>query len=316
MVVPLRTAFFGTPGFAVPALEALLGSPHQVCGVVTQPDRPSGRGRKVQVSPVKAVATARGLPVLQPERLDETTVAETLRAWRLDVGVVVAYGKLIQQSLLDVPRLGMVNVHASLLPRYRGASPVHRAVIDGAPVTGVSIMRVTRELDAGAVFATAERPIGPDETSEAVERDLATLGARLLVGVLDQLAAGTATEQPQDERLATYAPRLSKADGLIDWMLPAVAIHNRIRGLYPWPHAYSFLGGHRLVLLRTRPEADGHDAKPGTVLEASKDTLTVATGHGGRLGVEALQLDGRRPMTAREYLAGHPVAPGARFAGS
>ena len=314
MVTPLRTAFFGTPAFAVPTLEALLASPHEVCVVLTQPDRPSGRGGTVRPSPVKALAIARGVPVLQPERLRAPAVAEALADWRLDVGVVAAYGKLIPPQLLAIPRLGVLNVHASLLPKYRGASPVHRAVMGGEAVTGVTIMRVIEQLDSGATFAQATRSIGPDETSDAVERDLARLGASLLIVVLDRLVAGRASEEPQDDRLATFAPRLTKADGLIDWTRSAEAIHNHVRGLHPWPHAYSWLEGRRLVLLRTRPDGDTGGPEPGTVLEASKDVLDVATGR-GRLRVLSLQPEGRRPMSAREFLAGHQVEPGARFGG-
>jgi methionyl-tRNA formyltransferase len=314
MVTPLRAVFFGTPKFAVPTLEALVASSHTVCGVITQPDRPRGRGRKIYPSPVKAAAEAHEIPVLQPVRLSESPIAEALRAWQIDVGVVAAYGKLIPEILLDLPRLGMINVHASLLPRHRGASPVHHAIIGGDAVTGVTIMRVARDLDAGATFARAEREIASDETTEEVERDLATLGARLLVDVLDSLASGTTIETPQDDRHATYAPRLTKADGVIDWTLPAQAIHNRVRGLHTWPHAYSAIEGRRVVLLRTRAMPGGGHELPGTVVEPSRASLTVATGHGGRLAIDIVQLDGRRPMTVRDFLAGHPIAPGARFA--
>ncbi len=311
----LRTALLGTPTFAVSTLEAMLASSHEVVGVITQPDRPSGRGRLVHPTPVKAAALAHDLPILQPERLRPPEVAQAVDAWNLDVGVVAAYGKIIPSGLLALPRLGMINVHASLLPRYRGAAPVHRAVIDGETVTGVTIMRVVPELDAGPALARAERPIGPHETSEEVERDLAASGADLLIRVLEQLAAGTAVEQPQDDAHATYAPRLTKADGLVDWSLSSSAIHNRVRGLYPWPHAYTFLDGRRLVLLRTHVEADGHDGEPGTVIEVAPGRWVVTTGHGGRVGIDRLQPEGRRAMSARAFFAGHPVTHGARFTG-
>jgi methionyl-tRNA formyltransferase len=315
MVDPLRIVFLGTPQFAVPTLEALLASRHPVCGVTTQPDRPRGRGQKVSHSPVKAIAVKGGLPLLQPRRLGDPEVAATLQAWEPDLGVVAAYGRLIPEALLSLPRLGMINVHASLLPKYRGAAPVQRAVIDGARETGVTIMRVEQMLDAGPMLAKVARPIGPDDTSDAVERDLAQMGARLLVDVVDQIAAGTEQEEPQDFMMASYAARMTKDEGLIDWSLPASYIHNRVRGLYPWPHAYTYLGSTRLILLKTRVESETADAAPGTIVEISRDTLHVATGHRERIAVDRIQLEGGRPLQTREFLAGHQVASGARFSG-
>jgi methionyl-tRNA formyltransferase len=207
----------------------------------------------------------------------------------------------------------MINVHASLLPKYRGAAPVHRAVIDGATVTGVTIMRVVKALDAGPMFAKVTRAIGPDETSDIVERDLAELGAPLLVDVVEQIAAGTAREEPQDDMLSTYASRLTKEEGVIDWSLPATYIHNRVRGLYPWPHASTHLDGARVIILTTHVEDGGGDALPGTIVSVSRDALHVATGHKGRIAIQRLQPEGKRPMTVREYLAGRPIAPGTRL---
>jgi len=209
MVAPLRIVFLGTPQFAVPTLQALIASRHQVCGVVTQPDRARGRGQRVSYAPVKTVAVERGLPLLQPGQLRDPEVDATLRTWRIDLGVVAAYGKIIPNALLALPRLGMINVHASLLPRYRGAAPVHRAVINGECETGVTIMRVERRLDAGPMFATSVRPIGPDDTSDAVERDLSQMGATLLVNVADQIAAGTSQEVAQDEPSPFQSPMQS-----------------------------------------------------------------------------------------------------------
>lgn len=315
MVDSLRIVFFGTPDFAVPTLRRLLASHHRVCGVVTQPDRPRGRGHHVSESPVKALAREHGLPVLQPDRLRDPAVAATLREWQPDLGVVAAYGKIIPEDLLGLPRFGMINVHASLLPKYRGAAPVHRAVIDGERETGVTIMRVEKMLDAGPMFAKVSRPIGRDESSDIVERDLAEMGADLLITVVDQIAAGTAREELQDFMMCSYAPRLTKEEGLIDWALPASFIHNRVRGLYPWPHAYTYLDGARLIVLKAQIEPEATDAFPGTVVDVTSDAIHVATGHGGRLGIYRLQAEGRRPMDAREFLAGHRVARGARFGG-
>jgi methionyl-tRNA formyltransferase len=267
----------------------------------------------VSDSPIKALAVERGLPLFQPERLKDPAVATTLREWRPDLGVVAAYGKLIPEDILSLPRLGMINVHASLLPKYRGAAPVQRAVIDGERDTGVTIMRVEKMLDAGAMLARAVRPIGPDDTSDAVERDLAQMGAGLLLDVVEQMAAGTEQQELQDFMMCSYAPRLTKDEGLIDWSLPASYIHNRVRGLYPWPHAYTYLDGERLILLKTRIEREPADAPPGTIVDTSSEAIHVATGHGERIAIEQLQPEGRRPMAAREFLAGHRLAPGMRF---
>lgn len=315
MVDPLRIVFFGTPQFAVPTLQTLLASRHQVCGVVTQPDRPRGRGQQVSDSPVKALAVQHGLPLLQPERLKDPAVAAALREWRPDLGVVAAYGRLLPEEILVLPRLGMINVHASLLPKYRGAAPVQRAVIDGERETGVTIMRIEKMLDAGAMLAKAVLPIGPDATSDVVERDLARMGAGLLLEVVEQMAAGTEQQELQDFMMCSYAPRLTKDEGLIDWSLPASYIHNRVRGLYPWPHAYTYLDGERLILLKTRIDSEPADAPPGTIVDTSREAIHVATGHGERIAIEQLQPEGRRPMATREFLAGHRVQPGARFTG-
>jgi len=313
MVTRLRVAFFGTPAFAVPTLRQLLASSHEVCGVVTQPDRPRGRGQRVTDAPVKALAVERGLPVLQPDRLKEPTVAEAISQWRPDLGVVAAYGRILPSSLLDVPRLGMINVHASLLPRYRGAAPVHRAVMAGDAETGVTIMRVVPELDAGAMLASVTRPIGVDDTADVVEHDLAEHGAVLLVRIVDALAAGPVAERPQDSSEATYAPRLTKAEGLIDWTLPARQIHDRVRGLYPWPHAYSYLAGERLIVLASRVDDAAADAPPGAIIEGSQDAIHIAAGGRTRLVITRLQPEGRRAMEAREFLAGHAIPAGSRF---
>jgi methionyl-tRNA formyltransferase len=305
--------FFGTPQFAVPTLEQLLASRHEIRGVVTQPDRPRGRGQKVADSPVKAAALSHRLPLLQPERLRDPHVAEMLAGWTPDLGVVAAYGKLLPGELLRLPRFGMINVHASLLPKYRGAAPVHRAVIDGEAQTGVTIMQMVEALDAGDMLARVARPIRPDETSDVVERDLADLGARLLVETLDRVEAGTATAEPQDEGASTYAPRLTKEEGLVDWTLSATRIHDRVRGLYPWPHAYGYLDGARLILLKTHVVDDRTSAEPGKVVDVTRDAIQVATGHGGVIGIDELQAEGKRPMRTRDFLAGRPLQPGGRL---
>jgi len=324
-VSALRIVFFGTPAFAVPTLDALLASaPHTVAGVVTQPDRPRGRGQKTSEAPVKARAVEARVPILQPERMKDPAFLDALAAWRADLGVVAAYGRILTDAILATPRLGIINVHGSLLPRWRGAAPVHRAIIAGDQETGITIMRVVQALDAGAMMAKASRAIGADETSEEVERDLAAIGAPLLVDVVNEIADGTATETPQDERLVTYAHRLTKDDGIIDWSWPASRIHNLIRGLHPWPHAFSFVHGKRVIVRRSAasalnttdlpnlPDLPHPSYPPGTVLEAGGDRLVVATGDGS-LRVVEIQAEGKRPMTARDFLAGHRLASGDRF---
>jgi methionyl-tRNA formyltransferase len=309
---PLRIVFFGTPEFAVPTLDALLASQHTVVGAVCQPDRPRGRGHKLSIGAVKARALSAGVPVLQPERLKDEQSLASLGALAADLGVVAAYGKILTDAVLALPRLGMINVHGSLLPRYRGAAPVHRAIIAGERETGITIMRVVKALDAGPMMATAHRPIGVDETSDDVERDLARTGAGLLVSVVDQLANGAVRETPQDDAAATYAHRLTKEDSRFEWDWPAARIHNLIRGLHPWPHAETFLHGRRLILLRSAAIDEPGDAPPGSVLEARSGELVVAAGS-GRVRLLELQAEGKRPMQAREFLAGHRVSPGDRF---
>jgi methionyl-tRNA formyltransferase len=312
----LRIGFFGTPAFAAPSLEALIRSPHHVVAVVTRPDRPSGRGLRLVEPPVKAIARAHGIPVLQPEQIKATSFLEEIARFSPDLGVVVAYGRILPGELLRIPSLGMINVHASLLPKFRGAAPVQRAIMAGERETGVTIMRVVRELDAGPMLSVEARPIGADETSADVERDLAVLGAGLLLRSIDDLAANRASETPQDDSLATYAPRITREDGLIDWRRSAAAIHNLVRGLHPWPHAFSYLDGPRYLIHRTMVASDtqaAHRTAPGTVLEARGERLRVAAGEDTVLDIVDIQPEGRRPMPVRAFLAGHHLQPGSRF---
>ena len=309
---PLRVVFFGTPSFAVPTLDALLSSRHAVIAVVTQPDRPRGRGQRTTASPVKERAVAAGVTVLQPQIVKTHEFAAALSALNADIAIVAAYGQILTEQLLAAPRLGMINVHASLLPRYRGAAPIHRSVIAGDSSTGVTIMRMVRALDAGAMIATEHAEIGEDDTSVDLEDRLARLGAGLLVRTLDDIAAGRAHETPQDDSAATYAPRLSKDDSRVDWSRNAFEIHNLIRGLHPWPHAVTFASGARLILHQSHPTGRTSTDPPGTILEAAADRLTIATGDGA-LDLLEIQVEGKRPMHIREFLTGHPLTPGTRL---
>jgi methionyl-tRNA formyltransferase len=337
----VRIVFFGTPAFAVPSLEALIASSHDVVAVVSQPDRPSGRGQHMHPTPTKLVAQVRDIPLIQPAKIRDEVFLQQIRDLKSDLGVVVAFGRILPDALIAIPRLGMINVHASILPRYRGAAPIHRAVLAGDAETGVTIMRVATELDAGPTFATARVPTPPDATSGDMERTLAHLGAGLLLPVVDDLAAGRAVETPQDASRATHAPKITKAEGAIDWTEPAAVIHNKVRGLQPWPLAWTHLAGERLVLRRTanlgvrspfghpagvtspiRPSGETGSVRgrngdlipePGTVVRAHGDELIVACGGGTALRVIEIQPEGRRTMTAREFLVGRGAVEGARF---
>jgi methionyl-tRNA formyltransferase len=316
-MTPLRIIFFGSPGFAVPTLREVHACGHGVVAAVTQPDKPRGRGQRTSAGPLKTFAQGLGLLVLQPDRVKDDSFLAHVASLAPDLGVVAAYGKILPASLLGIPRLGMINVHASLLPRWRGASPVHRAVMAGDAETGVSIMRMVQALDAGGVFAAASRPIGANETSEEVERDLAETGGRLILPVIQGLAAGTAIETPQDESGVTYAPRLTREEGLVAWGKPAATIHNQVRGLHPWPHAFTSLDGARVILLRSSAPLGGEagpvDAAPGEIVHIDRDGIVVAAGGGSLLRLLQLQAEGRRPVTAREFAVGVRLRSGVRF---
>ncbi len=314
----LRVAFFGTPSFAVPTLEHLVNSRHSVVGVITQPDKPRGRGQRVTDGPVKALAVSMQLPILQPNRLARDQFEAAFSALGADIGVVAAYGKILPDWLLAAPRLGLINVHASLLPKYRGASPIHRAVMNGDAETGVTIMRVVSALDAGPMIARVAVPIAIDDTTTIVETTLAIRGAEALIATLDALEAGTAVETPQDASLATYAPKLSKAEGIVDWSKPAASIHNLIRGLWPWPHAFTFLAGTRYILHRSRLSGiPPLDAVQGTIIRASAtEGLHVACGEGTSIELLDLQVEGKRVVSAREALAANAFNAGTRFTSS
>jgi methionyl-tRNA formyltransferase len=308
---PLRIAFFGTPEFAVPTLAGLLASRHRVVGVITQPDRPRGRGHQISASPVKLLAMTRGVPVLQPEKMRDEAFLAALRLLDADLGVVAAYGRILTDAILAIPRLGMINVHASMLPRWRGAAPIHRAIMAGDHETGITIMRIVRELDAGPMLAALREPIGPDQTTGDLEAALATRGAELLVATTDRLAEGPVPEEPQPAAGVTYADRITKDDAPMFWWRPAGELHNQVRALNPWPLAFTHLDGKRLLVVRTEVGVDAAPAGalPGTVLVAQADRLVIAAGH-GTLRLMSVKPEGRRAMDAREFLAGHKVASG------
>ena len=263
----MRIIFLGTPAFAVPTLERILEAGHSVPLVVTQPDRPKGRGQLLSASPVKEAALRAGLPVFQPERVRRPEAVARLAGIPVDAMVVVGYGQIIPQSIIDMPRHGIINVHASLLPKYRGAAPIQWAIANGDAVSGVTTMRIDAGLDTGDMLLRAETAIGPDETAIELGARLAAMGADLLVETLSRIEAGALIPEKQDPAQATYAPILKKEDGWIDWHLPALAIHNRVRGLLPWPGAHTKFRGQTLQIWKARPGAGGAGAgKPGSLL--------------------------------------------------
>jgi methionyl-tRNA formyltransferase len=309
MVTGVRVLFFGTPRFAVTTLERIIASPHTVVGVVTQPDRPRGRGQLYSASPVKEVALRHHVPVFQPTTLKDVDWQHEIRALGADIGVVVAYGRILPQTLLDIPPMGLINVHASLLPRWRGAAPIHRAVLAGDALTGVTIMRVVLALDAGPMIATVETEISATDTSETLELRLADAGAALLVETLGRMAVGPVPEIPQDESRVTYAERLQRAESTINWTRPAAAIDRQIRGLQPWPLAVARIADRAVALLHSAVVSADTPASPGTIVRATGDDLHVACG-AGVLAITQVKPEGRRPMPARAFLNGAAIHAG------
>jgi methionyl-tRNA formyltransferase len=324
-----RIVFMGSPDFALPALRRLLESGHQVVAVYTQPDRPAGRGRGLQAPPAKTLALDHGVPVFQPAKVSTPETVEELERLAPDLIVIAAYGQILKQSVLDVPRRGVLNVHASLLPRHRGAAPVAAAILAGDEEAGVSIMQTELALDAGPVLAQRQVPIAPKATAGTLTDRLAEEGADLLMEVLPAWLDGSLVPAPQDSSKATYAPMLRKEDGRIDWALPAEDVWRRVRAFTPWPGAFTYLDGRPLRLLETWPlagpmgVADGDRLPAGTVVQwpsgentpseaAGQPGFAVVTG-GGLLGIVRVQLAGRRALTAAEFLRGQRDLVGKRL---
>jgi methionyl-tRNA formyltransferase len=301
VTAPLRIAFFGTPEFAVPSLRALLAGSDPVVGAVCQPDRPAGRGQRLTPPPVKQVALAAKVPVLQPEKLRPPEFLKALRAWTPDLIVVAAYGRILPKTVLDLPRLGCINVHGSLLPKYRGAAPIQWAILRGEVVTGITIMQMNEHLDAGDILLQRETRIGEDETYGELQMRLADVGAQALMEAIAQLHAGTLRAQPQCAEEVTLAPMITKENGRIDWTQPAVVIARMVRAFNPWPSAFSSLDGKLLKIHRAHVRGASASA-PGSVVQAQGD-LAVATG-AGTLILDELQLEGRKRLSAAEFSRG------------
>ncbi|MGE5126987.1 MAG: methionyl-tRNA formyltransferase [Betaproteobacteria bacterium] len=311
----MRVVFMGSGAFAVPSLEALLDAGHDVAALVTQPDREKGRGQDLSAPPTKAVATGRGVPVLQFRRVREPEAQEALRALRPELQVVVAFGQILPRSVIELAPLGTVNVHASLLPRYRGAAPIQWAIARGEVETGVTTMQIDEGLDTGPTLLQRRLGIGPEETAAELEPRLARLGAELLLETLRGLAGGTLAARPQDHARATLAPILKKEDGRIDWSQPARAIAWRVRGFFPWPGSFTLHDGRLLKLLRVRlqdasPGSIEGGPAPGEILSVSADGVTVTCGAGSRLQVLEVQPESRRAMPASAWAAGARLRPG------
>lgn len=310
----LKIVFAGTPEFAARHLAALLASRHQVVCVYTQPDRPAGRGKKLSASPVKALAAMTGTPIAQPPTLKSAEAQSLLAEWRADLMVVVAYGLLLPQAVLDIPRLGCINVHASLLPRWRGAAPIQRAMEAGDDETGITIMQMDAGLDTGAMLSRSRCGIYPSDCASDLHDRLLHLGPPALLTALDQLARGQIEATPQDEAEATYAAKLSKDEARVDWSLPAAILDRRIRAFNPFPVAWTSMDDERLRLLNSRPVTETHADQPGTLLTRG-DRLLVACGDNSVLELVELQLPGGRALSAREVMNGfgHRFAPGRQL---
>ncbi|MCD8369634.1 MAG: methionyl-tRNA formyltransferase [Clostridiales bacterium] len=311
----MRIVFMGTPDFSVPTLKSLLDSRHQVIAVVTQPDKPKGRGRAVAMSPVKECALEHGIPVYQPVRARDATFIREMEALAPDVMVVIAFGQILSQDLLDVPRYGCVNIHASLLPKYRGASPIQWAVLNGDEETGVTTMQMAAGMDTGDILETVTVRLDPKETGGSLFDRLSQLGGNLILSTLERMEQGTIVPQPQNDAEATYVKKIPKTMGEIDWSSDASSIERLVRGLNPWPSAYTHVGGKMLKIWEADvlPEdASANIVEPGKVLEASGSSLLVAAGR-GVLKITSLQLEGKKRMDTAAFLRGYSLKTGDRM---
>jgi methionyl-tRNA formyltransferase len=309
----MRLVFMGTPDFAATSLDALLKSDDSVVGVITQPDRPKGRGQVLTPSPVKLLAQREQIPLLQPLKMKDPEFLQALAEWKPDLIVVAAFGRILPPAILSLPPLGCINVHGSLLPKYRGAGPIQWAIINGETETGITTMLMDEGMDTGAMLLQKAIPIIADDTAGTLSPRLAEIGGKLLVETIIQLKNGTLVPRPQDSSHATLAPLLKKEDGVIDWALPATALANRVRGLAPWPGAYTTAaGGERWTIWRTLVLPGPVTKPPGVVIAITTEAIHVATGE-GVLAVMELQPANSRRMAVSQFLSGHPVAVGLQL---
>lgn len=309
----MRIVFMGTPDFSVPTLESLVNSRHEVVAVVTQPDKPKGRGKEIHMTPVKETALRYQIPVYQPQKAREASFVEEIRSLNPDVMVVIAFGQILSKELLEVPKYGCVNIHASLLPKYRGAAPIQWAVINGDKETGITTMMMDVEMDTGDMLEKKVITLDEKETGGSLFDRLSLLGGDLILSTLDHLEEGTLVPEKQDHEKATYVKKISKSMGDIDWTMDAEVIERLIRGLNPWPSAYTRLNGKMLKIWQAKViESNREGAEPGQILEASGDTLSVQTGN-GILSIEELQLEGKKRMDTAAFLRGFPVETGFKM---
>lgn len=309
----MRILFMGTPDFAVASLSALLEAGHDICGVFTQPDKPKNRGMKLQASPVKEFALAHDIPVFQPLKMRDGEAMGYIQERKPELIVVAAYGRILPGDILDYPPCGCINVHSSLLPKFRGAAPINWAILNGDKTTGVTIMHMAPALDAGDIILQRETAIGPDETAPELFQRLAELGGGLLVEAVEQIAKGEATRTPQLEADATYAPMLGRELSPMDWSKDGQTLHDQVRGLLPWPCATAEFGGVRCKVFSTAVLDGTTDLAPGTVAEAGKDGIVMACGGGTLLRVKELQPDGKKRMAAADFLRGRSLTAGERL---
>ncbi len=309
----MKVIFMGTPDFAVETLEAVIKAGHEVALVVTQPDKPKGRGNAMQASPVKECALAHGIEVYQPKKIREQECVDYLAGFGADIFVVAAFGQILSQALLDMPKYGCINVHASLLPKYRGAAPIQWAVINGEQTTGVTIQQMDIGIDTGDIIAQEELALAADETGGSLFDKLAAVGASLCVKAMEQIASGTATRTPQDESAATHTSMIRKDFGHIDWNKSAREIERLIRGLNPWPSAYTHLDGKTLKIWKATVKGSESGEKPGCIVDVTKDAILVQTGE-GVLQLDEIQLEGKKRMACDAFLRGYHIEKGGYFA--
>ncbi len=307
-----RIIFMGTPDFSVPALQGLIDGPDQVVAVVSQPDRPKGRGKKLSPTPVKVVAEAANIPVLQPTKIKTPEFEAELRSHRPDLLIVAAYGRILPENILNLPPLGCINIHGSLLPRHRGAAPIQWAILAGDKEAGVTIMEMDKGMDTGAMLMSVATPVAEDETAGSLFTKLSDLGGTALLKALTLLHQDKLSPIAQDHRLATEAPPLTKADGAIDWSRPASELHYFIRGMDPWPTAYSFLNGKRFRFFAPKLSAVASKQPPGSIIEANANGLLLATGDGTLL-VHEIQPEGKKRMSVQAYLCGQSLERSQQF---
>lgn len=306
----MRIVFMGTPDFSVGPLDSLVEAGHEIAACVTQPDKPKGRGKEVQMTPVKERALELGIPVYQPVRVRDQEFLDILQRIAPEVIVVVAFGQIVPKALLEIPKYGCINIHASLLPKYRGAAPIQWAIIDGERETGITTMMMDEGLDTGDMLEKAVVEIGPEETGGSLHDKLREAGGRLIVSTLEKLEAGTLTRTKQTDEGTCYAKKLTKTLGDIDWTMDAAAIERLVRALNPWPSAYTSLNGKTLKLWKAEVLEEEHEGQCGQIIEAAKDRLLVKTGT-GTLAVRELQLEGKKRMDAAAFLRGYPVEAGS-----